>query len=98
MISHAPRRYVASFGPTCGDGALAPHEQCDDGNTLSGDGCSAECLIEARSRSGSFVGFRSCAQLCAATRACTPGQLGNSLPVFLGGFGCGPEVCVAGVL
>lgn len=32
----------------CGDGTLDTEfgEQCDDGNTTSGDGCSAECFIE----------------------------------------------------
>jgi cysteine-rich repeat protein len=28
----------------CGDALLAGNETCDDGNTVSGDGCSAECL------------------------------------------------------
>ena len=31
----------------CGDGAVyAGHEQCDDGNLVSGDGCSATCRAE----------------------------------------------------
>lgn len=33
--------------PVCGDGALDASEQCDDGNTASGDGCSAACRLEA---------------------------------------------------
>jgi len=38
--------------PTCGNGKIeysftgASWEQCDDGNILSGDGCSGACLIE----------------------------------------------------
>lgn len=32
--------------PFCGDGFVDPHEQCDDGNSLGGDGCSASCLVE----------------------------------------------------
>ena len=28
----------------CGNGILDPGELCDDGNTISGDGCSADCL------------------------------------------------------
>ncbi len=33
--------------PPCGDGFLSlPDEQCDDGNTASGDGCSESCRIE----------------------------------------------------
>ena len=30
----------------CGNGILAPPEQCDDGNNASGDGCSSSCTIE----------------------------------------------------
>ena len=30
----------------CGDGVLDPSEGCDDGNTMSGDGCSATCESE----------------------------------------------------
>jgi fibro-slime domain-containing protein len=30
----------------CGDGLKFPQEQCDDGNTISGDGCSSTCTIE----------------------------------------------------
>lgn len=34
--------------PFCGDGNIdtSVGEQCDDGNTVSGDGCSASCLLE----------------------------------------------------
>src|SRR5215831_3729850 len=31
---------------TCGDGILQCNEQCDDGNTNDGDGCSHDCKIE----------------------------------------------------
>lgn len=30
----------------CGDGILILPEQCDDNNTINGDGCSSECTIE----------------------------------------------------
>ena len=30
----------------CGDGVLDVGEECDDGNTVDGDGCSANCTIE----------------------------------------------------
>ncbi len=30
----------------CGDGVLEPGEECDDGNNVSHDGCSATCRIE----------------------------------------------------
>lgn len=34
--------------PICGNGYLdiAGVEECDDGNTISGDGCSAQCTVE----------------------------------------------------
>lgn len=34
--------------PVCGDGIVTPEvrEQCDDGNTVSGDGCDALCYFE----------------------------------------------------
>lgn len=30
----------------CGNGVIDPGESCDDGNTISGDGCTAECALE----------------------------------------------------
>ncbi len=30
----------------CGDGVLEPGEQCDDGNEISGDGCTSLCQLE----------------------------------------------------
>ncbi|REL28081.1 DUF4215 domain-containing protein [Thalassotalea euphylliae] len=33
--------------PICGDGELNPAEMCDDGNQVSGDGCSASCQVES---------------------------------------------------
>ncbi|MHA2219539.1 MAG: DUF4215 domain-containing protein [Candidatus Hodarchaeales archaeon] len=35
--------------PICGDSYLDSSEQCDDGNTINGDGCSSTCQIEAAS-------------------------------------------------
>lgn len=33
--------------PLCGDGNVDEDEQCDDNNTVSGDGCSSTCQVEA---------------------------------------------------
>jgi len=33
----------------CGNGMKEAGEQCDDGNTISGDGCSSDCKTEAQS-------------------------------------------------
>jgi fibro-slime domain-containing protein len=32
---------------TCGNGRIDPGEECDDGNTTNGDGCTSLCQIEA---------------------------------------------------
>ena len=32
--------------PGCGNGKLEPGEACDDGNELTGDGCSKSCVVE----------------------------------------------------
>ncbi len=37
---------VLAFRTVCGDGQRDHSENCDDGNTVSGDGCSAGCLTE----------------------------------------------------
>jgi cysteine-rich repeat protein len=38
---------VPDFGEgECGDGFLSPDEQCEDGNTMPGDGCSPACRTE----------------------------------------------------
>ena len=34
------------LAPSCGDGHVDPGEECDDGNTVDGDGCSATCQEE----------------------------------------------------
>jgi len=38
--------------PRCGDGFLDPGEECDDGNTFSGDGCSDKCVDELSAGGG----------------------------------------------
>ena len=37
---------IQTWPPLCGNGMVDPGEQCDDGNRMSGDGCSALCQIE----------------------------------------------------
>jgi cysteine-rich repeat protein len=43
----APTSTATPSSATCGNGVLDPGEQCDDGNTIGGDCCSASCQIEA---------------------------------------------------
>lgn len=37
---------LAPPAPVCGNAALEPPEQCDDGNAAAGDGCRADCTRE----------------------------------------------------
>jgi cysteine-rich repeat protein len=45
---------------TCGDGTIEDGEECDDSNTVSGDGCSDECLIETTCGDGVREGREQC--------------------------------------
>ena len=54
----------------CGNGIIEPGEQCDDGNTVSGDGCSSTCQIEASYYDCSVAG-----QLCKDNARCGDGIL-----------------------
>jgi cysteine-rich repeat protein len=44
----------------CGNGAREAGEQCDDGNTSSGDGCSSTCRNEARCGNMALEGTEQC--------------------------------------
>lgn len=52
----------------CGDSFTSAGEQCDDGNTSNGDGCSSSCAIE--------TGF-SCSNPPDGPSVCAPIQCGN---------------------
>jgi cysteine-rich repeat protein len=43
----APPNCTAGSNATCGNGVVDDPEECDDGNTTSGDGCSATCQLES---------------------------------------------------
>lgn len=43
--------------PVCYDGSYDPlAEGCDDGNSMNGDGCSKQCLVEAGWECSNFIG------------------------------------------
>src|SRR5690242_1897898 len=43
-----------ALGQVCGNAVVEAGEDCDDGNTTSGDGCSATCLFEGCALTGSW--------------------------------------------
>jgi len=49
-----------SILPVCGDNVIQLGEECDDGNTRSGDGCSAYCQLEAKCGNGMFEAGEEC--------------------------------------
>eukprot|EP00931_Biecheleriopsis_adriatica_P040733 TRINITY_DN23337_c0_g1_i1.p1 TRINITY_DN23337_c0_g1~~TRINITY_DN23337_c0_g1_i1.p1 ORF type:complete len:4853 (-),score=966.29 TRINITY_DN23337_c0_g1_i1:13-14571(-) len=51
---------------TCGDGVRGPVEECDDGNSISGDGCSASCQVERgfTCTGGGLMAFDTCWPIC----------------------------------
>ncbi len=41
------RSGICNAGPVCGNSSLETGEQCDDGNKINNDGCSATCMKES---------------------------------------------------
>jgi cysteine-rich repeat protein len=71
------RRWAAAIATyraaRCGNGAIEPGEQCDDGNTTNGDCCSAACLFEAAGTScRASAGPCDVAETCTGTSAACP--------------------------
>ncbi|NOS67653.1 MAG: DUF4215 domain-containing protein [Candidatus Peribacteraceae bacterium] len=66
--SSAPGPDICS--PICGDGLKVGPEECDDGNTKNGDGCSSDCRIVASSSSRSSSSPR------CSSDVCNPGKFG----------------------
>jgi len=47
ILEHEDHEMMRQFQTvSCGDGELDPGEECDDGNDIDGDGCSATCELE----------------------------------------------------
>lgn len=77
--------FVDAYDDLCGDGVISPREQCDDGNTTSGDGCDATCGIES--------GYGCYGQPSVCNAGCGDGALGEGEQCDDGnntaGDGCG---------
>jgi len=43
----ATMNQLPPVAPGCGNGIVDPGETCDDGNTMDGDGCPANCVIQS---------------------------------------------------
>jgi len=82
------------FGEACGNGILEPGEQCDDGNLVDGDCCSATCTAEAAGGICSDDGNVCTDDVCDGLGAC--GHPANTAPCDDGAFCTVSDVCAAG--
>jgi cysteine-rich repeat protein len=60
--------------PGCGDGVVDPGEDCDDGNTLDGDCCSADCTFEPEGSSCDDGEFCNGEEVCDGAGTCLEGD------------------------
>jgi len=47
VCASSTRRFVCEGPAVCGNGVVGTGEGCDDGGTISGDGCASACTVEA---------------------------------------------------
>lgn len=78
----AAYKLQVTFAALCGDGVTTGSETCDDGNTMAGDGCGANCRVEA-GYTCTGAGAGSCTANCGdGTRvgmeACDDGNTANN--------------------
>ena len=75
---------VPDPSPVCGNGKIGEGEECDDGNQIIGDGCTASCKIEIIVTAIALGGFHTCALLNSGAVRCWGdngyGQLGDGTP------------------
>ena len=71
----------------CGDGIVGSGEECDDGNLLDGDCCSAACLLEPDGSPCDDGAF------CTATDTCSAGACGGAGNVCDDGVDCTVDRC-----
>ncbi len=90
-----------SAGPRCGDGVMQRTEICDDGNTVGGDGCSADCASDETCGNGTTDvdagevcddGNTAAGDACAADCS-TDYTCGNGFVDTIAGGGTVDEVC-----
>jgi cysteine-rich repeat protein len=76
----------------CGDGVVTAGEDCDDGNTMPGDGCSPSCRVE---ECWECAGSPSDCTPLAADTACTPDGDPCTDDVCDGTGVCGVDICTS---
>ena len=92
-----------SFTAICGNGALEPYEQCDDGNQVNGDGCDNNCVSSCGNGvldgvencdDGNQLNNDGCSQLCQKEAGWNCVGLPSVCTAICGdGLIKGPEAC-----
>jgi cysteine-rich repeat protein len=82
----APRADARVVG--CGDRAVSIREECDDGNTLSGDGCDATCRLEDQGPGGETCFDRKVLQLVPTSAASLSASATGDLSLASDNFTC----------
>lgn len=81
----------------CGNGLLGPGEECDDGNSVSGDGCSATCALELGAawtcNPASYGGFDGCDCGCGLVDPDCDDATAASCLYCSGGGSCNSQPC-----
>jgi cysteine-rich repeat protein len=76
----------------CGDGVVGTGETCDDGNTVSGDGCSSRCASECDSDGDGYrntsCGGRDCDDADAAIHPFAGDRAGDTADTDCDGYDC----------
>lgn len=64
--------------PFCGDGVIDNREECDDGNIIDGDGCTARCALEGK---GEVTTLARCGNsIVEEGEQCDAGALNGNIP------------------
>ena len=78
-------------GPVCGDGRVVISEECDDNNTMNGDGCGSDCMIEEGFACDTMVGpvlnFSVCVPVCGDRRLVFPEECDDNNTINSDGCG-----------
>jgi spore coat protein A len=108
ILEHEDHEMMRQFQTvSCGNGALEPTEECDDGNGASGDGCSQACELEdgvsfyGQAQGGDVtLTVDGVLQVVPTSAGQTPGQVAADVAAAIGGgaFAAGNRVVTTGTI